>query len=323
MTPRQRFLAALDGRMPDAVPLWELEFHLYDKYADRPLVLGKAFAALSARQQETALAENAETIVAVARRLGHSAITGPGRYWEVAPGQPAYWWLPEEWHWQQLAALRKAAGDEIALVRGVPGMICPPSGVDYEAFCYRLFDAPEQIDEQAQKTLAAGLEFAKKARDLGADAVFNACDIADNHGVFFSPAQLDRFWLPYLHRWASAVREMGLYTILHSDGNLTKVLDLLADSPLQALQAIDPIAGMDLAYTKQRVGDRLCLCGNVDCGVLHFGPVEKIRDLTRRTIQVGKPGGRFVLGASNAVFQEMPVEHYDAMIATWRQQAAY
>jgi uroporphyrinogen decarboxylase len=146
-------------------------------------------------------------------------------------------------------------------------MICPPGEAGYEDFCYQLFDAPEEIDAQAQETLAAGLEFAKKARDLGADTVFDACDIADNHGVFFSPAQLERFWLPYLHKWATAVRDMGLYTILHSDGNLTKILDLLADSPLQALQAIDPIAGMDLARTKQQVGDRLCLCGKVDCGV--------------------------------------------------------
>jgi len=323
LTGRERFLAAISGRMPDRVPLWELEFHLFDKYADRPLVLGKAFADLSATQQETALGQNAEAIVAVALKLGHSAVTSPGRYWEVAPGQPAYWWLPGEFHWQQLGALRKAAGDQIAVVRGVPGMISPPSGADYEAFCYRLFDAPNEIDEQARTTLAAGLEFARKARDLGADAVFNACDIADNHGVFFSPAQLERFWTPYLHEWAAAVSAMGLYTILHSDGNLTRILDLLAASPLHALQAIDPIAGMDLAYTKQRVGGRLCLCGNVDCGVLHFGPVERIRQLTARTIAIGKPGGRFVLGASNAVFREMPAEHYDAMVEVWRQQGAY
>jgi uroporphyrinogen decarboxylase len=319
MTGREQFLATLAGKQTDHVPFWELEFHLFDRYADRPLVLGKQFADLSAAQQEITLRENAETIVAVARKLGHSAVTTPGRYWEVSPGEPAYWWLPQEDHWRQLAALRKAAGNEIAVVRGVPGMICPPGGAGYEEFCYKLFDAPEEIDAQAAKTLQDGLEYARKARDLGADAVFNACDIADNHGVFFSPVQLERFWLPYLHKWAAAVTEMGLYTILHSDGNLTKVLDLLAASPLHALQAIDPIAGMDLAYVKQRVGHKLCLCGNVDCGVLHFGPAEKIRDLTERTISVGKPGGRFVLGASNAVFREMPVAHYDAMVSAWRR----
>lgn len=323
MTGRERFVAALSGKTADRVPMWELEFHLFNKYAERPLRVGKAFADLSAGQRETALYENAETILTVARKLGHSAVTSPGRYWEVSPGEPAYWWLPEEYHWQQLGVLRKVIGEELALVKGVPGMICPPGGTGYEEFCYRLFDAPEEIDEQAAKTLQNGLEFAKKARDLGADAVFNACDIADNHGVFFSPAQLERFWLPYLHKWTTALTEMGLYTILHSDGNLTKILDLLAASPLDALQAIDPIAGMDLAQAKQCVGDRLCLCGNVDCGVLHFGPAEKVRALTERTIAAGKPGGRFVLGASNAVFQEMPVEHYDAMVGVWRKQGGY
>ena len=105
-------------------------------------------------------------------------------------------------------------------------MICPPSGNGYEEFCYRLFDAPEQIDEQARKMLQRAWSSPRQARDCGADAVFNACDIADNHGVFFSPAQLERFWTPYLHKWATAVTEMGLYTILHSDGNLTSILDV-------------------------------------------------------------------------------------------------
>lgn len=323
MTGRQQFLESLQGKPVDHVPLWELEFHLFDKYSDPPLVLGKEFAALGAGMQDAALARNAEIIVEVACSLGHSAVTTPGRYWEVAPGEPAYWWLPGEFHWTQLEVLRKEAGDRIALVRGVPGMICPPSGSEYEAFCYQIFDEPEQIDQQAAKTLEVGLDYARRARDCGADAVFNACDIADNHGVFFPPAQLERFWTPYLHKWASAVNDMGLCTILHSDGNLTSVLDMLAESPLHGLQAIDPIAGMDIQQVKQQIGDRLCLCGNVDCGLLHMGPVQKIREQTASVCRIAKPGGRFVLGASNAVFQQTPTTHYDAMLAAWREHGPY
>ncbi len=323
MTGRERFLTALSGTQPDHVPLWELEFHLFNKYSEPQIVLGGEFEALSPKQQETALYENAEIIVAVACSLGHSAVTAPGRYWEQAPGQPAYYWLPGEMHWKQLEILRQVAGNRLAVVRGVPGMICPPAGSQYETFCYTLFDAPEQIDEQARQTLASGLEYARRAHDAGCDAVFCACDVADNHGVFFPPAQMERFWTPYLHKWASALTDMGLYTILHSDGNLTSILDVLAASPLHALQAIDPIAGMDIAAVKKQVGDKLCLCGNVDCGLLHFGPIDKIREQTARVCQVAGPGGRFVLGASNAVFRETPTEHYDAMLETWRQEGKY
>jgi uroporphyrinogen decarboxylase len=198
-----------------------------------------------------------------------------------------------------------------------------PLGDDYQAFCYRLFDAPEQVAEQAERTVRAGIAQARRARDEGADAVCDACDIADNHGVFFSPPQMERFWFPYLECWTRAVREMGLYAILHSDGNLTAILDRLADSDLHALQAIDPVAGMEIGAVKRQVGDRLCLCGNVDCGLLQFGPPERIVAETARLCREAMPGGRFVLGASNAVFREIPPSHYEAMLGAWREHGSW
>ena len=52
------------------------------------------------------------------------------------------------------------------------------------------------------------------------------------------------------------------------------VQEPVADSLLDALQAIDPVAGMDMLQVKAQVGDRLCLCGNVDCGLLVMGAPE-------------------------------------------------
>lgn len=322
-TGRERFLAALSGGRPDHIPLWEIEFYLFDQYAARPLVLGEEFAALSAAGQEKALQQNAATMVAVALRLGHSAVTAPGGYWETAPGVAAYFWLPEQAPWRQLACLRSAAGNQLAVVSFISGMIMPPPGAGYEAFCYRLFDAPDEIDREAAGTLAAGLEEARRARDLGADAVGNACDIADNHGVFFSPVQLDRFWYPYFHEWTRQIKAMGLYSILHSDGNLTAILERLADSDLHALQALDPTAGMDIVAAKAGVKGRLCLCGNLDLRLLAGGPEEKIAAETKRLCLACKPGGGFVLGASNAVIKEIPLPHYQAMLAAWKEYGAY
>jgi hypothetical protein len=324
LTGRERMRRALAGACSlDHVPLWEIEFHKWDHYAGRPLVLGYEFARLSAADQEQALQSNAKIMVEVAYRLGHSAITCPGGYWEAAPGLPAYYWLPEEASWRQLRVLRAAAGDELALVMFTDGVIMPPPGAGYEEFCYRLHDAPQEIDAQAARSLSAGIEQAKRARDLGADVVGVAADIADNHGVFFSPKHLARFWMPYLCRWAAAVREMGLYSLLHSDGNLNTILEQLAGSGLHGLQAIDPIAGMDIAAVKAAVGDRLCLCGNVDCALLHSGPPEAVGAQTANLCRVAKPGGRFVLGASNAVFTEIPASHYEAMLAAWGEHGGY
>lgn len=319
MAGRDRFLAALAGREPDHVPLWEIEFHLFDRFAERPLILGPAFAALSPAGQERALRQNAETMVEVATRLGHSALTCPGGYWEVAPGVAAYFWLPGDAPWRQLAHLRSVAGARLALVAYIQGMLMPPTSAgSYQEFCYRLFDAPAEIEREAAAVLAAGLAEARRARELGAEAVCNACDIADSHNVFFSPDQMARFWYPFFHQWASAVREMGLYSILHSDGNLASILTALADSDLHALQALDPTAGMDIVAAHAQVRGRLCLCGNLDLRLLSGGPAEAIRKETERICFACKPGGGFVLGASNAVFREIPPAHYAAMLEAWQ-----
>ena len=171
--------------------------------------------------------------------------------------------------------------------------------------------------------VSSGTLTAGRSRDLGADAVCDACDIADNHGVFFPPAQMERFWYPYFHKWTAAIKDMDLYSILHSDGNLTKILDELADSDLHALQAIDPVAGMDIASVKAQVGDRLCLCGNMDCGLLQFGSPEKIAGEGARIIEAAKLGGRFVFGATNVIFSEIPPAHYEAMLQAWREHGRY
>lgn len=319
MTERECFLRALAGGRPDHVPLWEIEFHLFDRYAAQPLVLGKEFAALNAAEQEKALRQNAETMVMVAKHLGHSAISCPAGYWEVAPGMEAYFWLPDQAPWRQLASLRSAAGNQLAVVVFISGMIMPPPGTGYEAFCYRLFDVPEEVDREAVHALSAGLEDARRAKDMGADAVCDACDIADNHDVFFSPVQMDRFWYPYFHEWTRKVKEMGLYSILHSDGNLTSILEPLANSDLHALQAIDPTAGMDIIETKAKVNDRLCLCGNLDLRLLIGGPEEAIVNETKRICLACKSEGGLVLGASNAVIKEIPLSNYTAMLEAWKK----
>jgi len=323
MTRRDDILKAWRGGQPPSVPLWELEFHLFNRYSKTPIVVGHEFAALSDAAKVDTLARNADVMVDVADRLGFSAVTSPNHYWEIAPGYGAYYWLPDEWMVRQLAALRKAAGDELAVAAFGFATISPPIGEAFEQFCFQLFDAPDQLESAAARTLDGGLARARQLRDAGADAVVNACDIANNHGVFFTPDQMDRLWWPFFHQWVAAVHDLGLVAILHTDGQLTSILETLASSRLDALQAIDPVAGMDIAAVKRAVGTRLCLCGNIDCGLLQFGPEDNVFRQTQQVIRAAKPGGAFVLGGSNAVFDEVPTRHYDAMLAAWRENGDY
>jgi hypothetical protein len=318
---REDMMAALERRIPaGAVPIWELEFHAWDAASGRHVVLGEEMERLTPAEQERAMQENAEIIVSVCRDLHFAAVTPPGPYWHTAPGELAYNVLPGDLRWRQFEILRALAGDELALVGGAGGVIA----ADYsEAFCEALFFEPEKVDEMAEKGLAAGLENARRYRDLGAGAVFTASDIADNSGPFFNPEQMQRFILPYASRWAEGVHALGLYAILHSDGQLTPHLDALAGTGLDALQAIDATAGMDINMARQIAGSRLCLCGNVDCGLLLLGTPEQVYEATAKLLQAQKPHGAFVLGASNAVQKDVPMQNYRAMIEAWKSAGQY
>ena len=299
-----------------AVPVWELEFHAWDAAAGRHVVLGHEFEALTSAEQERALHENAEIMLSVAAEMGWAALTVPGGYWDEAPGKLAYFCLPEAARYRQMEVLKKLAPDDLMLVASATGVL---SANYYEEFCLRMFEEPESIDKQAEATLAGSLGIIRRFCDLGAGAVFTASDIADNSGPFFNPAQMERWIYPFLRRWAESVHSLGMFAILHSDGNLMPYLDRLASSGVDAIQAIDPVAGMDITEAMKLAAGRVCLCGNIDCGLLLAGTPDQVFESTQRLLAACGSRGGFVLGASNAVQPETPVLNYRAMIAACRE----
>ncbi len=321
MGRREDMIAALACRTPaGAVPVWELEFHAWDAASGRHVVLGREFEALSAAGRDRAMHANAEIITAVAAALDFAAVTVPGGYWYQGPGDLAYYVLPGDSRFRQAAILREHAPDELLLVAGSGGVMAADYAVE---FCCRMFDEPESIDAQARATLARGVDTARRLRDCGVEIVFTASDLADNSGPFFNGEQMRRWILPNLDAWADAVGAMGLWAILHSDGNLTPYLDAIAATGVDALQSVDPVAGMDLRAAKDVVAGRLCLCGNVDCGLLVRAAPEDVYAATRDLLVTCKDGGGLVLGASNAVQADVPLATYRAMIAAWRDHGQY
>jgi uroporphyrinogen decarboxylase len=321
MGKRDDLKAALERRTPaGAVPIWEIEFHAWDAASGKHVVLGHEFEALSPGDQEKALAANAEIMLTVAAEMEYAALTVPNAYWNQAPGQLAYYCLPGDTRFRQTAVLRDLAPPDLVLVALTGGII----GSNYSPeFCYRLVDDPESVDQMARDRLVNALELAKRYRDCGAEVVVSPSDIADNSGPFFNPEQMKRWILPYLTEWADAVRALGLYSILHSDGNLTRYMDAIASTGIDAIQAIDPVAGMQMRQTKDIVGQRLCLCGNMDCGLLLTGRPEEVQASTCQLLTSCKAGGGLVLGASNAVQPEVPMANYRAMIRAWREFGQY
>lgn len=167
-------------------------------------------------------------------------------------------------------------------------------------------------------------EFARCAVQAGADGVVLADDWAFKTAPFMSPKHFREFVLPYFERSVRAVKEAGGYAIKHSDGNLWPILDMTVAAGIDVLNPIQPDAGMDIGDVKQRVGGRVCLGGNINCGyTLSEAPVGEVVREVKDAIRKAGPGGGYIMMSSNSLHSSVRPENYAAMVETTRAFGRY
>ena len=108
-----------------------------------------------------------------------------------------------------------------------------------------------------------------------------------------------------------------MHSIMHTDGNINNALQRLVDCKIDGLQAIDSTANMDILQIQQAYSSQLCVCGNVDCGLIITGTPDEVYESTKNLLVATKSVGSFALGASNALEYKTPVENYLAVIDAW------
>ena len=259
----------------------------------------------------------------VSELLHFAGVTVPGPYWEISPGHPAYYWLPDTHRLKHAEILQNVMGDKVLLIVNSGGVMAMPGADDYLEFSYKLFEAPEDIDKIAIEVNNNGISSMRNFFDIGFKAFLTASDIADNHGPFFDPEQMDRFIIPYLKKFAAEAKKYGAFSLMHTDGNINSYLDLIAESEVSAIQAIDPVAGMDIQDVQTRYSDKLCVCGNLDCGLVLTGTPEAVYNETVMLLNKCKTRGSFIMGLSNAAQCEIPVDNYLAYISAWEKHGQY
>jgi len=213
--------------------------------------------------------------------------------------------------------IRDASGDRYFLMMHGDATYSIPGGSHMEAFIYRLVDEPDKVHEQAAQRVDRQLERAEQLRDLDGFALCS--DYCFNDGPFLSPAQFGEFVTPYLARLIRGQRERGYYVIKHTDGNIMPILDDLLEGEPHALHSLDPQAGVDIAELVDRIGDRVALCGNVDCGLMDTGTDEQVIASARYALEHGLRAPGYVFSTSNCIYTGMDPARYDLILDVWRK----
>jgi len=139
-----------------------------------------------------------------------------------------------------------------------------------------------------------------------------------------SPDHFREYIFPNLKRCVDAAHEAGAYVVKHTDGNIMSVIDMIVEAGIDALNPLEPQAGMDIGLIKDQYGDRIAIVGNIDCGyLLSEAPVEEVRQVTRETIEIAAPGGGYCLSSSNSIHSSVKPENFMAMVETLRECGEY
>ncbi len=316
MTPRERLIAAFEHQPPTGrVPHFELVFFLTMEAFGKVHPSHRSYHQwdqMEEKERQLHREDMAGLYVAIAERYEHCAI--------FLHGNPNC--LEEA---MRLAdVVREKSGDRFFLMRHGDATYSIPSGSNMEAFAYRLVDEPQKLKDDAARRVDDALATGERLAKHGAYDGFALCaDYCLNDGPFLSPNQFAEFVAPYLKRLITGYREQGFRTIKHTDGNIMPILDQLVDCEPDALHSLDPQGGVDLAAVKQRYGGRVCLIGNVNCGLLDTGTDEEVVEAVRDALRHGMPGGGYVLSTSNCIYAGMALRRYELMLDVWRREGNY
>ena len=364
MTPRDRYLSALNLEEPDRVPIFEIEIlpelikrvlrsdqQILGDLMDRPEESLRLFikAYLNLGMDALPAYYTYQDSPDVSTKEGHLVLTQRGlNQYEVAASpegtsiKGGAWKIvgqvktPEDFD-RVCENLPKTSPDAQLKViqKETKGLDIPTCGIIFGGYLMacvimgleEIMKAPYQkpkllkrmIEYLADWQTEIGLEMI----DAGADSIGIGEDFADNHNLFMSPRHFREFILPSLKRQTKALKRKGVPVILHHCGNYSAVLeDIVNETEGDCLQPLQPEA-MDIADVKRRVGDRICLWGNIAINTLSLGSPEDVAREVRERIRTCAPGGGYIVGSSHTLLDSVKLENLQAMIKATQKYGKY
>ena len=184
----------------------------------------------------------------------------------------------------------------------------------FEGFIEALADDPALIDAIFDRVIDTQWKVFERLIELPAlGAIWHPDDIAYTEGLIVNPTLLRKYVFPLYKRMGEVCNARGIPYMLHTDGDITEVMDDVVDCGFNVFHPVEPKA-MDIEEVKRKYGRKLCLIGNIDLGyTLTRGTPQEVDAEVRERIRVLAPGGGYCVSSSNSVTEYVPYENYLAM----------
>jgi len=336
MSPRERWLAVLQRRTPDRVPMdyWatgeattKLLQHLGCDYAtmlqrlhiDPPLTVGPKYVGPPPPAGADIWGIRHRKIAYGTGMYDEPENAPLARYNSVAAIEANYRWPQADWY-DYSKIPDQIKGQEHRPIRGGGSepflMYCRLRGLE-QAFM-DLVAEPEIVDYCLDKLFGLAYEQTRRIYETIPGKVlisYVAEDLGSQKGLLMSRAHMHRYLFPRMKRMSDLVHQAGAYVFHHDDGAIREIIPDLIALGIDILNPIQwKLPGMAREGLKRDFGAKLIFHGAVDNQqTLPWGSVADVRREVEENLRILGAGGGYILGPCHNIQAVSPPENIVAM----------
>ena len=157
-------------------------------------------------------------------------------------------------------------------------------------------------------------DYTNAISDSGVDVHCVGANVA---GGFIGKENYDKYILSFEKKYMNIVQRKGVPALYHNCGKIMNLVESYIEVGPKMIEPFSPppFGDGDLSEAKKISKGRFIIIGNVDqINVLKYGPIDKIKRVTKKTVEVGKVGGKFILQNADFLEYGTPLENLEAYI---------
>ncbi len=143
-------------------------------------------------------------------------------------------------------------------------------------------------------------------------------DFGSQQDLLISPDLIREFLIPRMRRMIDLAHQAGAYAFHHSDGAVRRIIPDMIEAGIDILNPIQwRCRGMEREGLKQDFGSEVVFHGGVDNQhTLAFGSVEEVRQEVMDNLRILGAGGGYILAPCHNIQTASPPENIVAMYET-------
>lgn len=173
---------------------------------------------------------------------------------------------------------------------------------------------PAYTEELLDRVIDIQLKLIHRYLELGVDGAYFGDDYGAQKNLLFSPRMWRKYIKPRLAKLFAPFSERGLPVMMHSDGQIQKILPDLVEIGLTVLNPVQPEV-LEHPWLHTTFDGRLAFYGGISTQTVlpHGSPDDVITAIRQAVHDLAPDGTGLIISPSHRMMTDIPLANVDAM----------